>query len=191
MRSTEMRVSEATFMDSDSAGLWDAMEGKKVNLIPHHIATAEHRMALSPKVRRHYNVEGTLAFLHVNLMDNRSDFLAPLRLRVFREDEHFVIEAFGAVAVANSVAYFSELLDPISIVMGLTRRALMKQSFEYIFFGEGETGLLVYSILVRYWEATNRVSGQPVILLISESAYHNRGVQAWKVSTPRSRDRNS
>jgi hypothetical protein len=56
--------------------------------------------------------------------------------------------------------------------MGLTRRALMRQSFEYIFFGEGETGLLVYSILVRYWEATNRFSGQPVILLVSESAYH-------------------
>ena len=37
-------------------------------------------MALSSKVRRHYNVEGTLAFLHVNLMDNRSDFLT-VRLR--------------------------------------------------------------------------------------------------------------
>ncbi len=174
LRSTEMRVSEATFVDSDSAALWSSMEGKKVNLVPHHIATSEHRMALSAKVRRHYNVEGTLAFLHVNLMDNRSDFLAPLQLRVFREDQHFVIEAFGAVAVANSIAYLSELLDPISLVMGLTRRALMRQSFEYIFFGEGETGLLVYSILVRYWDATNQISGQPVILLISESAHPTR-----------------
>jgi hypothetical protein len=25
---------------------------------------------------------------------------------------------------------------------------------------------------VRYWEATNRFSGQPVILLVSESEYH-------------------
>ena len=71
----------------------------------------------------------------------------------------------------------SELLDPISIVMGLTRRTLMRQSFEYIFFGEGETGLLVYSILVRYWEATNRFTGQPVILLVSESAYAIANVQ--------------
>ena len=94
-----------------------------------------------------------------------------MRLRVFREDDHYVIEAFGAVAVANSVAYLSELLDPISLVLGLTRRDLMKQSFAYIFFGEGETGLLVYSILVRYWEDTNRTTGQPVILLVSESAY--------------------
>ncbi len=127
---------------------------------------------LTAKVREHYNLNGPLAFLHVNLMDNRSDFLAPLKLKVFREDDHCVIEAYGAVAVANSVAYLSELLNPLSIVMGLTRRALMRQSFEYIFFGEGETGLLVYSILVRYWEATNRFSGQPVILLVSESAYH-------------------
>lgn len=172
LRSTEMRVSEARFIDSDSANLWGAIEGKKVNLIPHHTPTLEHRTMLAAKVREHYNVKGPLTFLHVNLMDNRSDFLAPLRLKVFREDDHYVIEAYGAVAVANSVAYLSEFLNPLSIVMGLTRRALMKQSFEYIFFGEGETGLLVYSILVRYWEATNRFSGQPVILLISESAYH-------------------
>jgi hypothetical protein len=122
-------------------------------------------------VREHYRVSGPLAFLHVNLMDNRSDFLSPLRLRVFREDQHAVIEAFGAVAVANSIAYLSELLCPLSIVLGLTRRTLMRQSLEYLLFGEGETGLLVYSILVRYWEATNRTRGLPVILLVSESDY--------------------
>jgi hypothetical protein len=56
-------------------------------------------------------------------------------------------------------------------VLGLTRRGLMRQSLEYIFFGEGETGLLVYSILVRYWDATKKTSGQPLILLVSESDY--------------------
>src|SRR4029077_9562747 len=130
------------------------------------------RIALADKVRQYYNVRGPMAFLHVNLMDNTSDFLSPLRLKVKREQDHYVIEAFGAVAVANSVAYLSELLEPISIVMGLTRRAMMQQSFQYILLGEGETGLLVYSILVRYWEAMNRASDLPVIVLISESAYH-------------------
>ncbi|HEY1732492.1 MAG TPA: hypothetical protein VGG15_12115 [Terriglobales bacterium] len=171
MRSTEMRVSDASFIDSDSEELWNSIQGKKVNLIPHHTSTPEYRTLITNKVREHYNLKGPLAFLHVNLMDNRSDFLAPLRLEAVREDDHYVIEAYGAVAVANSVAYLSELLDPLSIVMGLTRRTLMKQSFEYIFFGEGEIGLLVYSILVRYWEATNQFSGQPVILLVSESTY--------------------
>ena len=171
MRSTEMRVTKAIFMDQESAELWKAISGKKVNLIPHHIATPEHRASLTQRVRKRYRVEGPLAFLHVNLLDNRSEFLAPLRLRVFKEGDHVVLEAFGAVAIANSIAYISELLDPISLVLGLTRRTLMKQSLEYLLFGEGETGLLVYSILVRYWAATKEVTGQPLILLVSESDY--------------------
>ena len=102
-------------------------------------------------------------------------FMSPLlleNLSPFSDNEPHDIEAFGPVAVANSVAYLSEVLEPISIVMGLTRRAMMQQSFQYILLGEGETGLLVYSILVRYWEAMNRASDLPVIVLISESAYH-------------------
>ncbi len=171
MRSTEMRVSEVSFVDPASTALWETIRGKKVNLIPYRINTPEHRKFLADKVREHYNVSGPLAFLHVNLMDNRSDFLAPLRLRVGREGDNYLIEAYGAVALPNSIAYISELLNPISVVMGLTRRTLMKQSLEYLIFGEGETGLLVYSVLVRYWEAVNRVTDLPVILLVSESAY--------------------
>ncbi len=171
MRSTEMRVSRAVFQDQASAEVWKTIAGKKVNLVPHHIATPERRASLAQKVRKRFRVEGPLAFLHVNLLDNRSEFLAPLRLRVFEEGDHIVIEAFGAVAIANSIAYLSELLDPISLVLGLTRRTLMKQSLEYLLFGEGETGLLVYSILVRYWEATRQITGQPLILLVSEADY--------------------
>lgn len=169
LRSTEMRVSKATFIDAPSAATWDAIHGKKVNLIPHSVDTPEYRIALGNQVRSRYRMEGPLAFLYIHLLDNRSDFLAPLRLRVFREEQHFVIEASGAVALANSIAYISELLDPISIVLGLTHRPLMKQSLEYLIFGEGETGLLVYSILVRYWELIKRVSGLPLILLVSDS----------------------
>ncbi|HKD85499.1 MAG TPA: hypothetical protein VKB58_12180 [Terriglobales bacterium] len=171
MRSTEMRVSEATFTDAASAALWERLKGKKVNLIPHRINTPDNRKYLSGKVRQHYEVKGPLAYLHVTLMDNRSDFLSPLRLKLVSEGQDFVIEASGAVAVANSVAYISELLDPISIVLGLTGRPLMRQSLEYLLFGEGETGLLVYSILVRYWESIKRVSGLPIILMVSESSY--------------------
>jgi hypothetical protein len=174
MRSTEMRVSKATFLDRQSAAVWQSICGKKVNLIPHHIATPENRTFLIQKVRKYYRVEGQLAFLHVNLLDNRSEFLAPIKLRVFQEGDHFVIEAFGAVAIANSIAYISELLDPISIVLGLTRRTLMKQSLVYLLFGEGETGLLVYSILVRYWESIKRTKDLPLLLLVSEAAYRER-----------------
>jgi hypothetical protein len=171
IRSTEMRVSKVTFADSASAEVWQSIQGKKVNLIPVRIDSPEHRKFVSAKVREHYKVDGPLAFLFVTLLDNRSDFLSPLSLRVAREGEEFVINASGAVALANSIAYISELLDPISIVLGLTHRPLMRQSLEYLFFGEGESGLLVYSILVRYWETIKRQSGLPLILLVSESGY--------------------
>jgi len=174
LRSTEMRVSQATFLDQQSAEVWKTISGKKVNLIPHQMATPEHRALLKQKVREHYRIEGPLAFLHVNLLDNRSEFLAPLRLQVFQEDDHIVIEAFGAVAIANSIAYISELLDPISIVLGLTHRTLMKQSLQYLLFGEGDTGLLVYSVLVRYWESIQRTANLPLLLLVSESVYVDR-----------------
>ncbi len=171
IRSTEMRVSEVTFADAASAEVWQSIQGKKVNLIPVRVDSPAHRKLTSAKVREHYQVNGPLAYLFVTLMDNRSDFLSPLSLRVFREGEDFVINVTGAVALANSIAYISELLDPISIVLGLTHRPLMRQSLEYLFFGEGETGLLVYSILVRYWETIQRNSGLPLILLVSESTH--------------------
>jgi hypothetical protein len=173
MRSTEMRVSEARLVDAASAEVWQSIVGKKVNLVPNHIATPEHRAVLSEKVHKHYRIEGPIAYLHVNLMDNRSDFLSPVGLRVYQEGEHYVIEASGAVAVANTIAYISELLDPVSIVLGLARRTLTKQSIEYLLFGEGETGLLVYSILIRYWESIKRETDLPLLLLVSEAAYRS------------------
>jgi len=166
-RSTEMRVSEVTFLDLDSSELWATITGGKVNLVPHSVSTPEYRTKLADDIRTHYKINGPLVFLHVTLLDNRSEFLSPLRLRVSREGADFVIEASGAVAIANSIAYIAELLNPISIVLGLTRRNLMKQSFGYLLWGEGEIGLTVYSILVRYWEWTKRIN-TPTIFLMSE-----------------------
>ena len=44
------------------------------------------------------------------------------------------------------------LLDPISILLALTDKNLMKQSIWYLFWGEGETALMAYTTLVRYRE---------------------------------------
>jgi hypothetical protein len=57
-------------------------------------------------------------------------------------------EVFGAIAIANTIAYVSEVMDPKSIFIGLTRRGLMGQAARYLLFGEGETGLIVYTILL-------------------------------------------
>lgn len=168
LRSTEMRVSQVTFADPQSEELWMAIVGKKVNLVPHAISTEAYRGRIAAKVRNYIKIEGPLAFIHVNLVDNRSDFLAQLSVRVYHEADHLVIEAHGAVAVANSIAYLSELLDPVSIVLGLTRRNPMKQALKYLLWGEGETGLMFYSILVGTWEKTKRTVGLPLIFLVSE-----------------------
>jgi hypothetical protein len=167
-RSTEMRVSTASFADQRSAELWNTIAGKKVNLIPDRTPTADYRALIAEKVQRHFKIEGPLAFIHVTLLDNRSEFVARLRVQVRQERKHYVIDVGGAVAVANSIAYLSELLDPVSIVLGLTHRNLMKQSLAYLIWGEGETGLMCYSILVRRWEVTKPMLGRPLIFLISE-----------------------
>ncbi len=43
----------------------------------------------------------------------------------------------------------------------------MGQAIRYVLFGEGETGLMVYAILLRYWEWTQD-DVRPLIFLISD-----------------------
>jgi hypothetical protein len=80
----------------------------------------------------------------------------------------YVGEVFGAVAVANTIAFVSEAIDPISIFIGLTRRGLMGQALRYLLFGEGETGLMVYTVLLRYWDWTAEEDVRPFIFLMSD-----------------------
>jgi hypothetical protein len=44
----------------------------------------------------------------------------------------------------------------------------MKQVFRYLLLGEGETGLMVYAILLRYWEATPEEDVRPRIHLVCD-----------------------
>lgn len=167
-RATELRVADLTIVDDESARLWQSIVSKKVNLVPVGNADSGCRQRKAAEIRRYYAVQGPLAFVHVQLLDNRSEFLAKLRVRVTSEDGHYLIEISQAIAIANTIAYISELLDPISIFLGLSRQNLMTQSLRYLFLGEGETGLMVYTILVRYWNWTPPGDVRPVIFLISE-----------------------
>jgi hypothetical protein len=167
-RATELRVAEFIFQDEASKQIWKQIVGKKVNLVPLRTSLAEHRRFKEAEIRRHYQVKGPLAFIHVTLLDNRSEFLSPLNVRVTREDDNYVIEVQGAIAIANTIAYISELIDPISIFVGLTRQNLMSQSFKFILWGEGETGMMIYKILLRYWEWTPEDDVRPMIFLMSE-----------------------
>ncbi|MBI4428627.1 MAG: hypothetical protein HY562_05875 [Ignavibacteriales bacterium] len=167
-RATELRVSEVTFVDEKSARLWRFITKRKVHLVPLSTSRTDSRPRKARELREDYKVRGPFAFIHVHLMDNRSEFLAPLRVRVFKENSHYVIVVWGAVAIANTIAYISELIDPKSIFLELTRENLMTQSFRYLFWGEGEVGLTVYTILIRYWEWLGGDEIRPRIYLKSE-----------------------
>ncbi len=78
--------------------------GKKVNLVPIRTITAESIADKTAEIRKYSAVQGTLAFVNVRLLDNRSDFLAPLRLSLRQEGKYFLIEVAGAVAIANTIA---------------------------------------------------------------------------------------
>ena len=91
-----------------------------------------------------------------------------MEFHLVREGTDYVAHVYGATAIANTIAFISELIDPISIFVGLTRLNLMSQSVKYLLFGEGETGMMIYKILLRYWDWTPEEDVRPMIFLMSE-----------------------
>jgi hypothetical protein len=168
IRSVELRVPHGYFADVESWRIGPELRGKKVHLLPISHSTPEARYKKKAEIVRRYKVRGPFLFLHVNLLDNRSEFSAPLEVSLQKEGEDYVGEVFGAVAVANTIAFVSEAIDPISIFIGLTRRGLMGQALRFLLFGEGETGLMVYAVLLRYWDWTPEEDVRPLIYLLSD-----------------------
>ena len=168
MRSIEFRVSRAYFTDEESRELARGIVGRKVHLAPIKDNTPEGRARKRAELRARYSVRGPFLFVKVELLDNRSEFAAPLRFSLEREGADFVGTAHGALAIANTLAYISELIDPISIFVGLTRQNLMQQAVRYLLFGEGETGLMLYTILLNYWEWTPEDDVRPLIFPMSD-----------------------
>jgi hypothetical protein len=168
IRSVEMRIPGGYFSDVESWRMGPGLRGKKVHLVPMRTSSPEARRAKRAEISRHYSVKGPFLFLHVELLDNRSEFQAPLELTLRQEGEDYVAEACNAIAIANTIAFVSEAIDPISIFLGLTRKDLMGQAARYLLFGEGETGLMVYTILLRYWDWTPEEDVRPLIFLMSD-----------------------
>ena len=111
-----------------------------MHLVPISSLSAEKRRDKRAEIARHYGVRGPFLFLHVNLLDNRSEFSSPLEVTLRNEDGDYVAEVFGAVAIANTIAYISECIDPISIFIGLTRRDLMAQALRYLVSAKARPG---------------------------------------------------
>jgi hypothetical protein len=164
----ELRITRGYFANVESWRMGPELRGKKVHMIPIDSSSREARRIKKAQIIEHYNVRGPFLFLHVNLLDNRSEFSAPLEVTLEKEGNDYVGEVFGAVALANTIAFISEAIDPISIFITLTRRDLMAQAVRYLLFGEGETGLMVYTVLLRYWDWTPEEDVRPHIFLMSD-----------------------
>jgi len=169
VRSMEMRVSGLRVKEPECAELWKLLLHKKVHLVPLRTNSSKARRRKARELKRYITNPAPLAFIRVKLLDNRSEFLSPVTIGIAREGDDFVLEVDGAVAIANTIAYVSELIDPITLFLGLTRQNLTLQALRYMFLGEGEVGVMVYKILVRYWEWTPEEDVRPNIVLVSES----------------------
>lgn len=167
-RAREIRVGGHRFADAESERLWNLLVDKKVNMVPIGSLKPRARTARTALLRQHYRVKGPLVFVHIRLLDNRSEFLSPLEISVKEDGGEYLVEASQAVAKANAVAYISELLHPAAIYLGLSRQNLMRQSFRYFLLGEGETGLMVYTILQHLWETTPWEDERPCLFLMSD-----------------------
>ena len=167
-RAKEIRVGGHRFADAESERLWNQLVDKKVNMVPISSLELQVRTARAEQLRKYYKVDGVLVFVHIRLLDNRSEFLSPLEIAVTEEAGQYLVEASQAVATANAVAYISELLHPAAIYLGLSRQNLMRQSFRYFLLGEGETGLMVYTILQHLWESTPFEDLRPCLFLMSD-----------------------
>ena len=102
-RAKELRVGGHRFCDAESERLWSVILNQKANMVPARSLTKEWRTRREAKLRKHYTVNGSLTFVHVTLVDNRSEFLSPLEITVKEEDGHYLVLASQAVATANAI----------------------------------------------------------------------------------------
>jgi hypothetical protein len=167
-RSTEFRVDGHRFYEAESERLWNQVCREKANLVPVDNLDPAVRRSHEKQMAHYYRLKGPLAFVTVNLLDNRSEFLSPIEITVVLEGGEYLIKASQAVAKANTIAYLSQLMHPAGIFVRLTRLNPMHQSFRYLLLGEGETGLMIYSILQHYWEVTHTREDRPCIFLMSD-----------------------
>lgn len=166
-RATEFRVEKVAFATPESETLWNEVHGRKVHLVT--VKGTDTMFARKKaRLKQHYLVDGPIAWVHVELTKDRSAFDSTVYLRIARLGDDFRVTVTNATAVPNTIAYLSELIDPKSLFLGLTRENPVTQSLRYLLWGEGETGILVYQILLKYWNWTEEDDERPNIFLMSD-----------------------
>jgi hypothetical protein len=152
-RSTELRVQNCTFKDAASEQLWKQLSAGGANMVPLATLEAEYIDHLRQRVRSLYNVSGPLTFVHVEMLDDRSDFYERLCIAVTRDKEDYQVRVSGANVIANTLVYVSLDLKARAVLMHLAEhRYPLNQALNYALFGTGEVGMMVYEILTAYWK---------------------------------------
>lgn len=152
-RSTELRVRKCEFCDEESKELWDKLADQNPNIVPIGTLDKKHRSAIRTKIEKHYKISGPLTFVHVELLDDRSDFYEQLEVEVKCNSAENLIIVRNANVIANTIAYVSIRLKAKNIILGLgAEKSPLLQALYYVSFGTGEVGLMVYEILASYWK---------------------------------------
>ena len=115
----------------------------------------KYRQHIRTGIGRYYKIKGPLTFLHVSMLDDRSDFYEQLEVEVKVESDSSenLIIIRNANVVANTIAYVSIRLRAKNIILHLAEgKSPLLQGLRYFPFGTGEIGLLVYEILINYWK---------------------------------------
>lgn len=152
-RSTELRVRKCEFCDEESRQLWEKLADENLNIVPIVTLDKHYRSEIRAKIEKHYKISGPLTFLHVELLDDRSDFYEQLEVEVKRNAAENLIIVRNANVIANTIAYVSIRLKAKNIILGLAaEKSPLVQALYYVAFGTGEVGLMVYEILTSYWK---------------------------------------
>ncbi len=152
-RSTELRVRKCEFCDEESRQLWEKLADENLNIVPIVTLDKHYRSEIRAKIEKHYKISGPLTFLHVELLDDRSDFYEQLEVEVKRDSAENLIIVRNANVIANTIAYVSIRLKAKNIILGLAaEKSPLVQALYYVAFGTGEVGLMVYEILTSYWK---------------------------------------
>jgi hypothetical protein len=166
-RARELRVQQCEFIDQHSRERWDRLGQEKINLVPLSTLDPDHIDRLRREIKRFYNVDSGITFIHVDLLDDRSEFFEQLRIRVEEINGETVVFVSNANVVANTIAFVSLQLRARSVILHLTsQHNPWAQAFRYLLFGTGETGMMVYEILTNYWDRKPE-SDRPLLFLMA------------------------
>lgn len=154
-RASELRVCGIRFEDEESERLWHELPHlHNVAVVPLRSNTPQARSRTEARnLQHHHDEESSFAFLHVTLLEDPSQFDSPIRVKVYRELNDFVIEIQDAVAVANAIAFVALSIRAREVVIGLLDSGTpVVNSLMYLLFGTGEVGYAVRAIFMRIRE---------------------------------------